>query len=108
MIVQTLNLIPKSSIPVVVKCSQNDKSMRQFGFNIMNGKEPWTIDCDSVSMETSNGAKVAGIVENNTAIFDCSEDLSSQEGTFLGKIEFVKGEKKIHSAKFFFIVERMP
>ena len=67
MIVQTLNLIPKSAIPVVVKCSQNDKSMRQFGFKIMNGKESWIIDCDSVSMETSNGAKVAGIVENNTA-----------------------------------------
>lgn len=68
--------------------------MRQFGFKIMNGKELWMIDCDSVSMETSNGAKVVGIVENNTAIFDCSEELSSQEGTFLGKIEFVKGVKR--------------
>ena len=108
MIVQTLNLIPKSTIPVVVKCSQNDKSMRQFGFKIMNGKESWIIDCDSVEMQISNGARVTGTVENNVAIFDCDETVSGKAGEFYGKLMFQKGEQVLCSASFVLLVEVKP
>lgn len=73
---------------MIVSCSEGDQILRAFQFKIMDGESNWSIDCDSLSMEISNGAIIPG--------------------TFAGKIEFIKGDKKIHSAEFLFVVERRP
>lgn len=104
----TLNLIPKKTTPVIVSCSEGDQTLRAFQFKIMDGESNWSIDCDSLSMEISNGAIIPGTVEGNTALFDCTTSASARPGTFAGKIEFIKGDKKIHSAEFLFVVERRP
>ena len=104
----TLNLIPKKTAPVIVSCSEGDQILRAFQFKIMDGESNWSIDCDSLSMEISNGAIIPGTVEGNTAVFDCTASASARPGTFAGKIEFIKDAVKLHSASFLFKVERKP
>ena len=104
----TLNLIPKKTAPVIVPCSEGDQILRAFQFKIMDGESNWSIDCDSLSMEISNGAIIPGTVEGNTAVFDCTASASARPGTFAGKIEFIKDAEKLHSASFLFKVERKP
>ena len=103
-----LNLIPNNAAQVIVSCSEGDQIFRAFQFKIMNGKSDWNIDCDSLSMEISNGAIISGTVEGNTAVFDCTASASARPGTFAGKIEFIKDAEKLHSAFFLFKVERKP
>lgn len=104
----TLNLIPKKTAPVIVSCSEGDQILRAFQFKLMDGESNWNIDCDSLSMEISNGAIIPGTVEGNTAVFDCTASASARPGTFAGKIEFIKDAEKLHSASFLFKVERKP
>lgn len=101
-----LNLIPNNAAQVIVSCSEGDQILRAFQFRFMNGYSEWNIDCDSCSMEISNGAIIPGTVEGNTAVFDCTAAASIRSGTFTGKIEFLKGVEKLHSASFLFKVER--
>ena len=103
-----LNLIPKKTAPVIVSCSEGDQILRAFRFQFMNGDSLWNIDCDSVTMEFSNGVSIPGTVADNSAVFDCSEEMSAKPGIFFGKIEFLKNAEKIHSASFLFKVERKP
>jgi len=74
----------------------------------MNGDSLWNIDCDSVTMEVSNGVSIPGTVVDNSAVFDCSAAMSAKRGTYFGKIKFVKDAETIHSASFLFKVERKP
>lgn len=104
----TLNLIPKKTAPVIVSCSEGDTGLRKFEFEVYVRKERWNIDCDSVEMQISNGARVTGTVENNVAIFDCDETVSGKAGEFYGKLMFQKGEQVLYSASFVLLVEVKP
>lgn len=57
----TLNLIPKKTTPVIVSCSEGDQIFRAFQFKIMDGESNWSIDCDSLSMEISNGVQFTAV-----------------------------------------------
>lgn len=102
-----IDLIPSTSNCVII-CSEDDTELRKFEFEVYVRKERWNIDCDSVEMQISNGARVTGTIENNVAIFDCDETVSGKSGEFYGKLMFQKGEQVLYSASFILLVEVKP
>lgn len=100
-----LNIIPKTGTGTV-SCSQGDTAARMFSFEMYKNTEPWTIDADSVTMEISNGASVAGTFSGNVAEFDCTASISATAGNYFGKLKFEKSASVLYSASFIFNVER--
>lgn len=102
-----INLIPSSSNCVMI-CSQGDTGLRQFEFEVYAGDDRWSIDCDRVEMQLSNGSRIEGTVENNVVGFDCDISISEKAGEFYGKLMFEKGEQILYSASFILLVEVKP
>lgn len=99
-----LNLIPKRE-SARISCSQGDTTLRKWVFQIFNGAERWQIDADSVTLECSNGAEVAGVIEDNTVMVDCTTAVSNTAGHYRCKLRFVKGAEILHTQAFDLWVE---
>lgn len=102
-----INLIPKT-MPCEVYCSQDDTGLRKFQFEVYNGLDRWNIDCDYVNIQISNGVQIAGDVEGNVVMLPCTAEMSAIAGEFITRLQFIKGEEKVHTGCFKFIVERRP
>lgn len=99
-----LNLIPKREY-TMASCSQGDTTLRKWQFHIYNGATRWQIDADSVTLECSNGVEIPGTIEDNTAVFDCTAELSATAGNYRCKLKFTKGTEVLFSQEIDLWVE---
>ena len=99
-----VNLIPKREYTRIAG-SWRDTGMRQWDFHIFNGKDRWTIDADSVTMECSNGAVIPCTVQNNTVTVQCTEELAAAPGRHRCKFIFIKDGMRLSSQAFDLWVE---
>lgn len=98
------NIIPKTE-HTRITCSEGDTSLRKWAFELYADKERWTIDADSVSMQCSNGVEIPGTIEDNTAVFDCTAELSATAGNYRCKLKFTKGTEVLFSQEIGLWVE---
>lgn len=102
-----ISIIPNQTTYPIIKCSQNDTSLRTWTFNLINGNEIVTPEGDA-SLVCSNGVEIPLTKDGDDLYCDCTAELSANSGKFDCKIKLNNDGEVIYSALFILKVEVKP
>ena len=102
----SLSMIPqKQSLELF--CSQGDKTLRKFIFELYNGRNLVLLDgTETVEFEQSNGVTQPCSIENGHVILDAHANMTALPGRFRSRLKITdQGGGVVHSAVFTLNVE---
>ena len=100
-----INLIPQQRV-TVIRCSEDDTSMRRFVFQLMVGSSEYALTDETVTYIQSNGAEHECTIEDGMAVLDAYADMTADPGAYRAKIKIEdSGGGILYSAAFVLEVE---
>lgn len=100
-----INLIPQQRV-TVIRCSEDDTSLRRFVFQLMVGSSEYALTDETVTYIQSNGAEHECTIENGMAVLDACADMTADPGAYRAKIKIEdSGGGILYSAAFVLEVE---
>lgn len=101
-----LSLIPNDRL-TILHCSQNDTTLRKWQIELY-ANDVLITPIGEVNMICENGAEISGVIENNSIVFDCTNELSKKAGIYKCKVKMVNGDEVIYSSLFNLYCEVKP
>lgn len=102
----SLSMIPqKQSLELF--CSQGDKTLRKFIFELYNGRNPVLLDgTETIEFEQSNGVTHQCSIENGHVILDTHANMTALPGRFRSRLKITEQDGGVvHSAVFTLKIE---
>ena len=100
-----INLIPQQRV-TVIRCSEDDTTLRRFVFQLMVGSSEYALTDETVTYIQSNGAEHECTIENGMAVLDAYADMTADPGAYRAKIKIEdSGGGILYSAAFVLEVE---
>lgn len=102
----SLSMIPQKQ-RLELFCSQGDKTLRKFIFELYNGRNPVLLDgTETIEFEQSNGVTHQCSIENGHVILDAHANMTALPGRFRSRLKITDQDGGVvHSAVFTLKIE---